>query len=357
MSACSEVDIINQLARDEIKSTPILIESTIDVNKLPQIIAKLEATPEKLINEFKENPKTLRDILTVAHSTHIKNSQLHRQNSDLQSQKLQLLELANKISKDNDKLVETIRTLEDINDTNYESLCKYKDMYDNYQTTLESILQHGITNIEPDLVSSIHVKDTTYPICIVYLKQITHLSYLSTYLDSLLNIMVDKHKIAKVLRILPRNSTKKLVKYKDYFNTTNGLNALTYSTYSRFVHLGNPHTILEYMVSNQIPIDVLFIVDETGIDNQYCYGKSVIRYNLANKDTDILEYDLDTKHSIVNHNYGGTKTNLLPYYPDFSKIKDSNKLVQVYNESLPLTSVLVNHIEEVLASIEEGLNE
>lgn len=353
LSECSEVDILKQLDRDEIKTTRPVDIDTIDANKIPQVLNRLEMTPDRLINEFKESPKLLRDILTVANNVHVRNGYLTRQNSDLQSQKIYLLELANKISDNNDKLVETVKTLEEINNSNYTSLCNYKNIYDEYQSVLDDLLKHGVSNTSENIVSSIHVDNTTYPVCIVYFKQITHLSYFSTYLESLLQIMLDKNKIAKLFRILPKNSTTKLVKYQNYFNTTYGVNALTYSSYHKFVHLGNPHTILEYISSNQMPIDVLFIIDETDIDNQYCYGDSVIRYNIAHKDTDILEYDLDIEHSIVNRVIESNKPILLPHYDNFEKIQDSEKLVQVYNESLPLTQILTKQIDDILKAMEE----
>lgn len=351
----TEVSIVEALNRDEIK---IISHFKEELSVTPagfiNLLQKFERNPIQFLEDVNATPKLLKDILTVAKDIHQSNSILARDTSRLHSEKLHLLELSTKISDENKLLNTSLATLEKINEVNYQALCAYKSRYDTYQSTLDTVIKHGIGNLEENLFSSIEVSSSTYPICVLYLKQVTHLKYLSSYIHNFLKILIDNRYIAKVLRVLPKNSTQALPKYSDHYNTSYGLDASTYSKYTKFIHLGNPDTILKFMVSNQLPIDILIVIDETAVDNQYCYGSSVVKYNLASSDEDLLEYNISLDTAIVNESLFPIETSdhslmiQLARFQDFDKIKDSPQLIQVYYESLTLTKRLLNSVNTIL---------
>jgi hypothetical protein len=165
--------------------------------------------------------------------------------------------------------------------------------------------------------------------------------------NSLLKILLDRHLIGKFLRVLPKNSTQKLKKYSNHVNTSYGLDAKTYSEYSKFVHLGNPYQIIEFMTSNKVPIDVLIILDETAMDMQYCYGNCVIRYNVANNENDLEELGIDLTTGITNTGQVGLT---LPYYNDYATIESNSTYLKVFHEKLELTETLINNAKAVIRS-------
>lgn len=345
---CSEFDIKTNLSRDELKTLEVDTQLSIDSSELPTLLGDVERNTDGVLEILKSKPKLLKDIITLATRIRSENNGLSREVSVLLSQKIHLLELSTHISDENERLVNLLKSLESINEINYATLCSYKNRYEEYQETLDTVLNHGLGSLKEDLSGTVRVDNPTYPLCVLYLKEVTHLNYLSSYINSLLKILLDNHMIGKFIRVLPKNSTMKLKKYSNHVNTSYGIDAKTYSEYSKFVHLGNPYQIIQFMVSNKVPVDVVIILDETGLDNQYCYGDSVIKYYLANNDSDLLEYDIDTSSGIVNHNYSNSACHTLPRYEDYKHISNDNKLTKVYHERLPLTQTLLNSIQEVL---------
>lgn len=345
---CSEFDIKTQLDRDELKTISYEAPLGLDSSELPTLLGDVERNTQGVLDILNSKPKMLKDILTLATRINSENHGLSREISVLLSQKIHLLELSAQISDENERLVNLLKKLESINEINYGTLCSYKSRYEEYKDSLDTVLNHGLANLKEDLNSTIKVDNPTYPLCVIYLKEVTHLNYLSSYITSLLKILLDKHMIGKFIRILPKNSSTKLKKYSNHVNTTYGIDPKTYSAYSKFVHLGNPHQILEFMLSNRVPVDVVIILDETALDNQFCYGDSVVKYYLGNSDTDLEEYDLDTDSSIVNSKFGNSGAQLLGRYKDFHRISTDPKLTKVFHEKLPLTQTLLTNIKDVL---------
>lgn len=349
----SELDILKSMdfdRGDNIRASSKLTyrgnpEATIRLNRWKN---ELEHSASKVVNEIIKNPEDLLETLVTAEHYKDKNRQLKRENNQLLSQKTHLLGLAERVSNQNTKLSRELVALDKVNDENYKNLLHYKDIYDGYKETIDDVIRHGVSNIVPNLDTHIYVDETVYPLCILYLKEVTHCRYLSTYLDSFLEILRQNRLIGKVINVLPKGNTARMVKYKDSYDTTHGIDYNSYRLKDKFVHLGNPHTILEFMLSNQMPIDVLIIVDRTPLDNVYCYGPSVVKYNLANTDTDAVEIGISPSQCIVNEVEQDSGAITLGKYRDFSKIKDNKQLKDVYYESVPLTAEFMGVIREVL---------
>ena len=352
LQECSEHDIAEAMSNKGLKLLRRNKEAMFTTGTLKILLQEYQVSPDAVMERIRNDSKLLKNILLTATQLQNTNSRLLREESVLASQKQHLFDIATRIGLENERTSKQLTELQDTNQLNYINLCAYKNRYDEYQVTLNTVLEHGLGSINEDLYGSIKVEGSVYPICVLYFKEITHTNYLSTYIPSLLKTLLDNHYIPKFLRVLPKNSTKALVKFKDYYNTTYGLDARTLTEYSKFIHLGNPHIVLDMILSNQVPIDVLVILDSTAIDNQFCYGDSVIQYNFANSDQDLVDYELPMTNAVVNNQflYTDYEPYLLSYYEDFQAVL-SSELVDVYYERLPITQTLLDEIQRVFASM------
>lgn len=352
LSECSEVTILEALnmeievSNKEISKMVFRDDPKI-TNRIHSWMTSLEHDAPTVLKEINQNPDKLLEILVMAKHIQMEIQRKRKENNMLLTQKQHLLALAEDVDSLNDSLTNKLKKLKHAYDHNNTLLLRYKTSYDQFQQSIHIALKHGIQNLKEDCYESIKCPETVYPMCVVYLKQVTHCNYMSSFIDALMQLMTQKSLSVKLLKVLPKGASGQLVKYENYINITNGFNYSTYKDYSKFLHLGNPYTALNTLLKNEVPVDVLIIVDETPLDYVYCHGDNVILYYLANSYRHIKDLSFTPVASIVNEGEGDNVLRL-DKYEDYEKLSSNSQLTTLYYEQQEVTQNILSSVNQIL---------
>lgn len=296
-------------------------------------------------NEFRslmiKNPNLVRDVvlaygylkeevLNVRKEQKNSNNQIHQLSSSLKESKAlnkELLTIKQNLEEDRREMYSHLLRLDATHNSLVDSLKEIADI-NNLNTLLSKAIDTETYGDRSPLI--------------VYFKEITPISYFTTFLKYFNSMIMDSIGLSKILVIENDHHTFKLPLYeeKEFVHLTEGTN-MGAMVLGNIVTFGNNLKLMNYLIQNSLNLDILFVYDRTGIAENLIIGEKVINFYLLKhlEDASVLRM---TSNNIISNDKKAKY--FLGKINEYEDIKGNSELEMSIMSSLDITKKLTSYI-------------
>lgn len=314
-------------------------------NKYSSLVHSLHA---KGVNGREEvNSLIMRDIESVINLNlgyRVIKESLSKSNTELKeskifSEKLQeiIKDLRNRLQETNDSLSLTEHSRREL----FAELTSLQSAHNSLVESLQDIV--SVAEINSSLSKTINIDDVRDAPLVIYVKELTTMRYLTTFLNNFVNFSTENLGLTKLLVIENDFNTKSIPLYQH-----KGISYLTDGTPLESMILGNLVTtgvnnkLLKYLLQNSLQLETLIIYDRTSLTENLVTGKDVINfYTLADLD-DKKHFNLEEQLIISNDS---RSTYSLGKIKEFASTKGNKDIESSILNSLKLTKQFASFIK------------
>lgn len=286
--------------------------------------------------------------------------------SDEELRKRSILnEKLNEIIKDlRKKLQETSDSLSSTEQSRRELFAELTALHSSHNSLVDSLQDIiAVTGVNTSLSKVINIDNIRDAPLVIYIKELTTMQYLTTFLNNFVNFSTSNIGLTKLLVIENDFNTKSIPLYLQ-----KGIQYLTDGTPLETMILGNIVTtgvntkLLNYLLQNSLQLETLIIYDRTSLTENLVEGRDVINfYTLADLE-DRKVFNLEENLVISND---PRSTYSLGRVKEFSEVRGNKEIESSILNSLKLTKQFasfvsnwrnysINLIEEEVRSDVEG---
>lgn len=179
---------------------------------------------------------------------------------------------------------------------------------------------------------------------IIYLKQVSHVNHLTSYMSNLAKIMTQSVGLTKLYIIESETNLISVPRYekKGFSYVTDGT-SLPEVILKNLISCGLESKLLDFLIDNSLNVDYLIVVDKTGTDFDLISGHNVLKIMGAKSLNDLKIVGLQDNISITND----VKQELsIPVVKNYLQFENNYQLEMSLISSLPITKLLIKIFNE-----------
>lgn len=255
-----------------------------------------------------------------------------------------LTEKLNEIIKDlRKRLQETSDSLSLTEQSRRELFAELTALHSSHNSLVDALQDiMAVTDLNTSLSRVINIDNMRDAPLVIYIKELTSMRYLTTFLNNFVNFSTSNMGLTKLLVIENDFNTKSIPLYAQ-----KGIQYLTDGTPLESMILGNIVTtgvnnkLLNYLLQNSLQLETLIIYDRTSLTENLVEGHDVINfYTLADLE-DKKVFNLEGELVISNDS---RSTYSLGRVKEFSEVRGNKEIESSILNSLKLTKQLASFI-------------